>query len=57
MKLNQRSSTITEGPSRAPARAMMKALGLTDDDLKKTNYIVGKCFCGHKFCQREKHAR
>ena len=35
MKLNQNSSTITEGPSRAPARAMMKALGLTDDDLKK----------------------
>ncbi len=35
MKLNQRSSTITEGPSRAPARAMMKALGLTDADLKK----------------------
>ncbi len=35
MKLNQRSSIITEGPSRAPARAMMKALGLTDEDLKK----------------------
>ena len=35
MKLNQRSATITEGPSRAPARAMMKALGLTDEDLKK----------------------
>lgn len=35
MKLNQKSSVITEGPSRAPARAMMKALGLTDEDLKK----------------------
>ena len=35
MKLNQRSSIITEGPSRAPARAMMKALGLTDEDLQK----------------------
>ncbi len=35
MKLNQRSATITEGPSRAPARAMMKALGLTDEDLQK----------------------
>jgi len=35
MKLNKNSSTITEGPSRAPARAMMKALGMTDADLKK----------------------
>ncbi len=35
MKLNQRSSVITEGPSRAPARAMLKAMGLTDEDLAK----------------------
>ncbi|MBU3760160.1 MAG: dihydroxy-acid dehydratase [Candidatus Omnitrophica bacterium] len=35
MKLNKRSATITEGPSRAPARAMMKAMGLTDEDLAK----------------------
>lgn len=35
MKLNKRSATITEGPSRAPARAMLKAMGLTDDDLAK----------------------
>lgn len=34
-KLNKRSAVITEGPSRAPARAMMKAMGLTDDDIKK----------------------
>jgi dihydroxy-acid dehydratase len=26
---------ITEGPQRAPARAMMKAVGFTDEDLKK----------------------
>ncbi|MBI3291467.1 MAG: dihydroxy-acid dehydratase, partial [Elusimicrobia bacterium] len=32
-KLNRRSAVITEGPSRAPARAMMKSLGLTDDDI------------------------
>ncbi len=35
MKLNKRSAVITEGPSRAPARAMLKAMGLTDDDLAK----------------------
>ena len=32
-KLNRRSAVITEGPSRAPARAMMKAMGLTDEDI------------------------
>lgn len=35
MKLNKRSATITEGPSRAPARAMLKAMGLTDEDIAK----------------------
>lgn len=34
-KLNQRSSVITEGISRAPARAMLKSMGLTDEDLRK----------------------
>ncbi len=34
-KLNQRSSIMLEGPSRAPARAMMKAMGLGDEDLQK----------------------
>ncbi len=29
------SQVVTEGPSRAPARAMMKAVGFTDDDLSK----------------------
>jgi dihydroxy-acid dehydratase len=33
--LKPRSSAITEGPSRAPARAMLKAVGFTDDDLRK----------------------
>jgi dihydroxy-acid dehydratase len=37
MKLN--SYTITQGPSRAPARAMLKAIGFTDEDLKKP--IIG----------------
>jgi len=30
-----RSSTITQGMDRAPARAMLKAIGLTDEDLSK----------------------
>ena len=30
-----RSRAITDGPDRAPARAMFKAIGLTDDDLAK----------------------
>ena len=37
MKLN--SYTITQGPNRAPARAMLKAIGFSDDDLKKP--IIG----------------
>ncbi len=34
-KLKPRSSEITDGPERAPARAMLMAMGLTPDDLKK----------------------
>src|SRR5512140_1838223 len=33
------SSAITEGPHRAPARAMLKAAGFTDEDLRKP--IIG----------------
>jgi dihydroxy-acid dehydratase len=33
------SGAITDGPSRAPARAMLKAVGFTDEDLKKP--IIG----------------
>src|SRR5205085_12103230 len=29
------SHLVTDGPSRAPARAMMKAVGFTDEDLSK----------------------
>ena len=32
-KMKHRSSDITEGPERAPARAMLRAMGLTQDDL------------------------
>jgi dihydroxy-acid dehydratase len=31
----RRSSTLTDGPDRAPARAMLKAIGFTDEDLAK----------------------
>src|SRR5438552_15697576 len=34
-----RSRAITEGPDRAPARAMLKAIGFTDEDLSRP--IVG----------------
>jgi len=33
--LNERSAVLTQGPSRAGARAMFKATGLTDEDLAK----------------------
>ena len=33
------SAAMTDGPDRAPARAMLKAIGFTDDDLAKP--IVG----------------
>ncbi len=34
-RLNQRSRTLVEGSDRAAARAMLKAIGFTDDDLAK----------------------
>ncbi len=33
--LKRNSRAITDGPSRAPARAMLKAVGFTDDDLRR----------------------
>ena len=38
-RTTRRSAAITDGPSRAPARAMLKAAGFTDDDLRRP--IVG----------------
>ncbi len=37
--LKKRSSVITDGPDRAPSRAMLKAVGFTDEDLSRP--IVG----------------
>ena len=39
MDLKHRSQGITDGRDRAPARAMFKAIGFTDDDLAKP--IIG----------------
>ncbi|MGH7781458.1 MAG: dihydroxy-acid dehydratase [Candidatus Binataceae bacterium] len=39
--LRQNSSVLLDGPSRAPARAMMKAVGYTDEDLSKPLIGVG----------------
>src|SRR3984893_19436276 len=33
--LRAQSSVLVDGPSRAPARAMLKAVGFTDEDLSK----------------------
>jgi dihydroxy-acid dehydratase len=44
MDLKHRSHTLTEGLSRAPARAMMKAVGFTDEDLNKPLVGVGHCW-------------
>jgi dihydroxy-acid dehydratase len=33
--LNARSRVLTQGPARAGARAMFKAVGYTDEDLRK----------------------
>jgi len=37
--LKPRSQAITDGPSRAPARSMLKAVGFTDEDLRRP--IIG----------------
>jgi dihydroxy-acid dehydratase len=38
-KLNRRSSVVTQGDERAPNRAMMRAVGFTDEDFEKP--IIG----------------
>jgi len=40
------SRNVVEGTSRAPHRAMYKAMGLTDDDLKKP--FIGVCHTGNE---------
>jgi dihydroxy-acid dehydratase len=48
MKLN--SYTITQGKDRAPARAMLKAIGLTDEDLKKPIIGIANTWIGTMPC-------
>ena len=38
-KLKHKSHIVTDGPSRAPARAMLRATGLTDDDLENKPFV------------------
>ena len=44
--LKRNSKTLTEGPDRAPARAMLRAVGLVDEDFNKpliasSQHLVG----------------
>ncbi|MFV0316649.1 MAG: dihydroxy-acid dehydratase [Microthrixaceae bacterium] len=39
-KLKIHSEDVTEGPSKAPARAMLRAIGMTDDDWDKPQVAV-----------------
>ena len=39
--LKKRSRVVSEGPSRAPARAMLRAVGLKDEDMDKPFVAVG----------------
>ena len=40
-RLKHRSHVVSEGPHRAPARAMLRAVGLKDDDMDKPFVAVG----------------
>jgi dihydroxy-acid dehydratase len=47
----RRSSTMLDGPERAPARAMMRATGLDDEDLKRPFIGVADAFNDVTPCQ------
>ena len=40
-RLNSKSSVVTDGPDRAPARAMLRAVGLKDEDMDKPFVAIG----------------
>jgi dihydroxy-acid dehydratase len=48
--LRQMSRAITEGPSRAPARAMLRAIGMNDEDLSRPLVGVAHCWIGTMPC-------
>ena len=39
--LKRRSHVVSDGPDRAPARSMLRAVGLTDEDMDKPFIAVG----------------
>src|SRR5438445_4386309 len=45
-----KSYTITQGPDRAPARSQLKAIGFTDDDLKKPIIGIANTWIGTMPC-------
>jgi len=45
-----KSRTLLEGSDRAPARAMMKAVGFTDEDLARPQIGVAHCWIGTMPC-------
>ena len=38
--MKPRSHEVTDGPNRAPARAMLRAIGMTEDDFSKAQVGV-----------------
>ncbi|MEZ5402542.1 MAG: dihydroxy-acid dehydratase [Bryobacteraceae bacterium] len=60
MPLN--SATITQGPTRAGARSMLKAIGFTDDDLAKPNIGIANTWietmpCNYRFRELAEHIK
>jgi dihydroxy-acid dehydratase len=41
-----RSTEVTEGPTRAPARSMLRAVGFTDDDFQRAQVGVASSWNG-----------
>lgn len=54
-KLKHRSRTLTEGAHRAPARAMLKAVGLTDADLERPLIAVANTWTEITPCNAHLH--
>ena len=40
-RLKHKSHVVTDGPDRAPARAMLRAVGLKDEDMEKPFVAIG----------------
>ena len=40
-QLKRKSHVVTDGPDRAPARSMLRAVGLNDDDMNKPFVAIG----------------